>query len=130
MRALALLLLLAACRGDETISGYSDRATVWRLTELDGAPFAAPATLRFPEPSLALGAGPCNVFRAAQSAPYPWLEIGPVAATRRACPALEAETRYFAALEAMTLAEASDRVLILSDAAGREMVFVAEPQEN
>ena len=127
MRALlALPLLLAGCGPDETISGYVDRDAAWRLVELDGAPFVARATVRFPAQGEVTGDGPCNGFRATQTAPYPWFELDAVAATRRACPALAAEGRFLAALEAMTLAEATDRLLILSNGAGREMVFERE----
>ncbi|WP_422075358.1 META domain-containing protein [Tranquillimonas rosea] len=48
------------------------------------------------------------------------------AATRRACPALEAERRYFAALREMTLAEVAEGTLILSTPEGRKMVFQAD----
>ena len=121
-----LPLLLAACAGDETVSGYAGTDATWRLAELHGAPFAPPATLRSPAEGEVAGEGPCNAFRAPQAEPYPWIRIGPIAATRRACPALAEERRFFAALEAATLAEASDAVLILTDEAGREMVFRRE----
>ena len=125
MRAFVLLLGLAGCAGDETISGFLDPASSWRLIELNSEPFTTDATLRFPEQGRITGAGPCNNFTATQSAPYPWIEIGPIAATRRACPELDAEATFFAALGAMTLAEVSGPVLILSNDAGAEMVFEA-----
>ncbi len=67
--------------------------------------------------------GPATTFRASQSAPYPWFAPGPIAATRRACPDLEAESRFFAALSEMTLIEAQGDTVILTNEAGREMVF-------
>ena len=123
--ALPFAFSLGLCP-DETISGYTDPATTWRLTELDGAPFTASATLAFPEEGEVTGTGPCNGFRAGQTLPYPWIEITGIAATRRACPDLDAETAYFAALEAMTLAEVGGDILILSTTEGREMVFTAD----
>ncbi|MEM1375560.1 MAG: META domain-containing protein [Pseudomonadota bacterium] len=128
MRALALLVGLAACAGDETISAFSPEGTVWALSELDGAPFTARATLSFPAEGEVVGVGPCNRFSAAQSVPYPWIEIGPIAATKRACADLAAEGAFFAALSAVSLAEVSGPVLILTGA-GHEMIFRASSGE-
>ena len=126
MRSVILVLALWGCGGDETISGHADPNALWVLENLDGSPFPARATLRFPEAGTVAGDGPCNAFRGPQGVPYPWIDIGPLAATRTACPALAAEGAFFAALEAMTLAEVAGDVLILSDDAGREMVFRRE----
>ena len=125
MRAAILLLALWGC-ADETVSGYAETDATWRLAELDGTPFPARATLRFPEEGAVAGDAPCNAFRGPQTVPYPWIAIGPLAATRRACPDMASETAYLAALEAMTLAEVAGDVLILTDDAGREMVFRRE----
>lgn len=122
--ALATLPALMAC-GDETLSAYADRDVVWQLQEIDGTPFPAEATLEFPEPGGIAGTAPCNRYSGALTAPYPWFALGPVMSTRRACPDLDAETRYFAALAAMEIAEVSGAVLVLSNEAGREMVFHA-----
>ncbi|MEM1233348.1 MAG: META domain-containing protein [Pseudomonadota bacterium] len=124
MRVLALFLGMAACAGDETISAFSPAGTVWHLSELDGAAFAARATVTFPAEGEVAGEGPCNRFTAAQAVPYPWIEIGPIAATRRACPDLAAEGAFFAALSAVSVAEVSGPVLILSGER-HEMVFRA-----
>ena len=118
---------LTACAGDETISGYADRSAIYALTEIDGAVFGATATISFPEEGHIAGSGPCNRYSGTQSAPYPWFEPGPLASTRWACPDLEAERAFFDALSAMTLAEVNGDVLILSDEAGREMVFRRQP---
>ncbi|RVT82296.1 META domain-containing protein [Rhodobacteraceae bacterium CCMM004] len=115
--------VLAACTPDETISAYADPGAVYRLIEVDGAPAGMQATLSFPAPGAVRGTGPCNAFTAAQGVPYPWIDVGPIAATRRACPDLAAETAYFAALEAATLAEVQGGTLILSDATGPRLVF-------
>ncbi len=122
--ALPLALALGFCP-DETISGYAEPTATWNLTELDGVPFTAPATIAFPAAGEVVGTGPCNSFTATQAVPYPWIEIRKIAATRRACPDLEAEAAYFSALEAMTLAEAQGSYIILSTPDGREMVFTA-----
>lgn len=127
MRVLAYLLLaiVPAC-ADESISGYADPTAVYRLSEIDGAPFTARATITFPEAGAARGDGPCNAWSAVQSAPYPWLELGPIATTRRGCPELSAEQQFFVALTDMTLAEVQGPVLILSNDDGREMLFRAD----
>lgn len=116
-----VLLALWSCGADETVSGHA--AGAWRLTALDGAPVEARMVLRFPAPGRVAGDAPCNAFSGAQRAPYPWIDVGPLAVTRRACPALAAEGAMLAALEAMTLAEVAGDVLILANDAGREMVF-------
>lgn len=124
MKAWGLLpVLLGFCAPDETISGYADREATWRLTHLGDAAFTAKATISFPDKGAVLGAGPCNSFRATQGVPYPWIEIGQIAATRRACPELDLEQQYFAALRSATLAEVSGTVLILTAEDGIELVF-------
>lgn len=125
MRHLALLcaVVLAACQADETISGYADPLAEYVLQEIDGAPFTASATIRFPEPGQISGNAPCNLYSGTQTAPYPWFAPGPLLATKRACADLNAEVAFFDALSQMTLAEVSGGTLILSNDAGREMLF-------
>ena len=123
--AALFLGLLSAC-ADETISGYADREATYRLVELNGEAFPSRATIAFPEPGTASGTGPCNRWSATQSAPYPWIALGPIAATRRACPNLEDEAAFFRALSDVTLAEILGDILILTTEDGREMVFRAE----
>lgn len=117
---------LAACGPDETISGFVEPDAVYHLITLDGAPFAATATLRFPDTGQVNGRGPCNSFATSQTEFYPWFKIGPIRATRRACPALSEEARYFEALGAMAFAEVSGNVLLLTGEGGREMTFEAQ----
>ncbi len=123
---LALPAVLAAYLVDETVSGYAD-GEVYRLIELDGAPFTARATLDVSTPGQVSGEGPCTRFSAAQSVPYPWIEIGPIRATKRACPQLAEEAVYFTALSEMSLAEALGNILILTNDKGRELVFQIMP---
>ena len=121
--AFALMLTLAACAQDETLSGYAGVGSTWQLTSLDGDAWAHPGTLEFPEAGQITGQAPCNRYFASVDAPYPWLTLGPIGATRMACPDLAAETQFFEALSAMTIAEVTGDVLILTNDAGREMVF-------
>lgn len=120
------LVVLTGCRSDETISGFAPADAVFVLQQMDGVAVPARATLSFPEPGRVTGDGPCNGFFASQAVPYPWIEIGEVAATRRACPELAFESMYFQGLRDMKLIEVSGNALILSTPAGREMVFQAE----
>lgn len=121
--ALILSLLIASC-ADETISGYADRNANYRLTEIDGVAFEPLATISFPEEGSVVGNAPCNTWSAAQKAPYPWIELGPIAVTRRACPELEMEQQFFSSLGGVSLAEVTGSVLILSGET--TMVFEAE----
>ncbi len=122
---LALVLPIVGC-ADETVSGYADPDATYRLVEISGTPFAAQATIAFPEEGRVRGEAPCNRWSATQSVPYPWFKLGPIAATKRACPDLEAEARFLTMLGEMTLVEVQGPVLILSDDQGRAMVFEAE----
>lgn len=123
----AIALLVSACK-DETISGYADAGAIWSLIELDGAAFQADATLSFPEKGRIAGQAPCNSYSGTQTAPYPWFETGPILSTKRACSDLNAETAFFTALSEMRVAEVSGNTLILSNEAGREMVFTSVPR--
>ena len=127
MRMLLLIALLGLdmCGKDETVAGYGAADKVWQLTALDGAPFVATATLRFPEPGQIAGEAPCNRYSGAMTTPYPWFDAGQVISTRRACPELAAEQAFLSALSAMSEAEVSGDTLILRNEAGREMVFTA-----
>ncbi|MCG6883459.1 MAG: META domain-containing protein [Silicimonas sp.] len=125
-RAVFLLPFLSIGCADETISGYANPDATYRLTELSGTPFEALATISFPEEGRAAGQAPCNAWSAEQAVPYPWISLGPIAATRRACPELAKEQAFFEALGRVTLAEVQGGVLILSDDHGVVMVFEAE----
>ena len=110
---------------DETISGYADPDAVYRLVEIDGQAFTPRATIAFKTEGRAEGSAPCNTWSAEQSVPYPWFELGAIAATKRACPELDAEQQYFDALAQMTLAEVQGPILILTNDDAREMIFQA-----
>ena len=124
---IAGLFGLGQCGKDETVAGYGGADQVWTLSEIDGTAFAASATLTFPETGQIAGKAPCNSYTGKMDAPYPWFETGPLAATRMACPDLEAETTFFAALDEMSQSEVSGETMILSNEAGREMVFKTTP---
>lgn len=100
---------------DETIAGYADPAAIYRLAEMNGKTDLPHATIAFPGRDRVTGTGPCNHFQAEQRAPYPWIEIGPLRATRRACPDLAFEHGYFGALSKVSLAEIQGPTLVLTD---------------
>jgi len=116
---------LSACRGDETLNAYAQDN--WQLVTLNGDAVPTGITLSLVQPGRISGAAPCNRYSAAQTAPYPWFEAGPIAATRRACADLATEQAYFSALAAMTFAEAQGNVLILSNGSGGALVFQSVP---
>lgn len=120
---LPLLFGLSFCAPDETVSGYAGAGSVWRLTEMAGAPAPADITLALPRAGRIEGQGPCNRYSGGQAVPYPWFEAVEVVATKRACPDLAAETAYLRLLSGMTLAEVLGDVLILTDDADRSLVF-------
>ncbi len=125
---IALLLLtlsLVACRSDDPMRAYEDPDRVWSLKELDGAPFPATATMRFPKTGQIVGQGPCNRYFGAMTAQYPLFDAGPIGSTRMACPTGTAETAFLAALEVMYRARVEGDALILTSPDGREMVFKA-----
>ncbi len=121
---LSVLSLFGACK-DETVTGYGGDAATWTLQSIDERPFGARATLILPEEGQIAGQAPCNSYSGQQTAPYPWFAPTGIAATKRACPEFDAEARYFRALAEMTLVEVVGDILILSNDAGREMIFSA-----
>lgn len=127
LRAALLLPLvsLLQCGQDETVAAYGAGGREWVLRSIDGTDFPAFAALEFPEAGRVAGQGPCNGYSATLDVPYPWFELRDLAATRAACPDLEAEGTFFAALMAMEQSEVSGNILILRNEAGHEMLFNA-----
>jgi heat shock protein HslJ len=64
------------------------------------------------------GNGGCNQFNGPYAIDGDAIEIGPLVATKMACPALDQEGAYFAALEAATTWSISADQLELRDAEG------------
>ncbi len=145
MRSALAFLLLAACATSEIdipeppgVGAGDDMAeepdagphnwllpgTEWRLVELNGAPFAARATAELTTDGRVVGQAPCNRFSATWTGRWPDLEFSAVASTRMACPELEAETAFFAALDAANHAETGSDGLILTGPDGVRLRFV------
>jgi heat shock protein HslJ len=125
MRSALVCLLFAATPvlSHDNHAPFDAPGHVWQLIELQGARFAAKATLHFPEPGKLAGDAPCNRYFGAMWGDYPWFKAGRIAATRRACPDLAEESRFLQALETMSQAEATQTHLILTGDDGQSMVF-------
>lgn len=125
MRLLVLtsVLALAACDKDETIYSHGGAGGEWHLQSLNGAAFAATATMRFEEDGAVVGQAPCNMYSTQQSMPYPQIAFGPVRSTRMACPDLAAEQQFLSALERVTRADVEGDSLTMASDDGDEMVF-------
>lgn len=115
----------AATGTDETLHAYGAADRIWRLSEMNGAPFDGDVTISFPRAGVVMGQGPCNRYNGALTLPYPWFGIGPLAATRMACPDLPLETAYFATLESVTISEVREHSLILSTEDEVVLVFTS-----
>ena len=122
---IALLLMFTVLQPDETLRRYGAAGHTWHLETLRGAPFTARATLTFPRRNVVEGEGPCNRFHATNTTPYPWIDLGPIAATRRACPELDAEAAFFSALEAATVVVIEGDTMTLSDENDVLLIFRA-----
>ena len=121
LSALSFALAAGACTADE--GGAPASGSLWRLDSIDGTPFAARATLGFPEPGLIAGKAPCNSYGGELTASAPGFGIGPLRVTRMACGDLEAERQFFQTLGAMAAMETQGDQLILSAPDGTRMVF-------
>jgi heat shock protein HslJ len=129
MRYLPLVaaLSLAACVTPAMSEAEIDGVD-WHLVGLEGQTVGWPASLRFDGASVT-GKAPCNSWGATTSASLPALSLGPIRATRMACPDLAAERAFFDALKAMQRAELDQGHLYLIGPEGRIMEFAKAPDE-
>ena len=123
---IALFATLAACEStaSDPVGGTVDLDREWRLTQLNGAPFTASATLTFSEGNIG-GSAPCNGYGGDLNSTYPQFDAGPIISTKIACAELDAENAYFQALEAASAMNVQGDTLTLSTAAGPVLVFSA-----
>lgn len=96
---------------------------LWVLQSIGGDAFEARAELDLSIPGRVSGAGPCNGFSGRLEGDWPEMAVGPLRSTRRACPALGLEYVFFTALRDMRRGAVRDGLLLLTDDAGREMLF-------
>jgi heat shock protein HslJ len=125
MLAPSVVLLMAACGGAGGAGASPGAGVEFVLETLDGAPFAARATLVLGPGDAVSGQGPCNRWSARVAGQLPDFRPGPVVATRMACDDLAAEAAFLAALGAVTRAGTEGDRLILSDPGGERLVFRA-----
>ncbi|MEL7098106.1 MAG: META domain-containing protein [Pseudomonadota bacterium] len=116
MRFIIALLFTAAVAS-------ADGAPQWQLRSLDGKPFTARAVMQIgPDGSLS-GRAPCNAFSGKVAAGSGAFAVGPLRATRMACPDLRAESQFFKALGQMKTMRQRPDQLVLTGPGGRKMVF-------
>lgn len=97
--------------------------TLWTLHRIhgqDGLP-TNEVTLRFVD-SAVNGAAPCNQYNGTFTNDEGQLTFGPMMSTMMACPDLDQETAYFAALAAVSGYRVEDTHLILSNADGDDVL--------
>lgn len=124
--AIVATLLAANCtQNDETFTAYTPQGT-YVLSEINGAAALFETTLTVGENGQFSGRAACNSYDATSTAPYPWFEIAGIATTKMACPNLTRERTYFTALQSMTLAESSGKILILSNDANETLTFTRQ----
>ena len=93
------------------------------MTESQSTP--AP-TLQIGDDSQISGAAACNRYSVTNRAELPALQLGPIRATRMACPWLAEEQAYFDALSRMTALRMEGGTLVLTDPAGERLEFVPD----
>lgn len=98
----------------------------WQLIARQGEPVAWTATLALGADGTAYGQAPCNRFFGTSTATLPALALTDLGATRMACPDLAAESDYFQALAAVTMAEIRQGHLFLTGPEGRVLEFVRD----
>ena len=96
----------------------------WQLIELNGRPESSGITLEFSADNNAGGRAPCNSYFGTYTAGSNFsFSLPQIGATRRACPALNLESEYFAALSSATQFRPGREgdTFALLDAAGRTL---------
>ena len=119
LAALALPLLLGACvvvaeQPEVPEGNWLLPGTSWKVTEIDGKPFAANAVATLTEDGRIAGKAPCNNFNAGYSGHWPNISFQPAARTMMACPELPAEDAFFAAMEKVNHGEMLEDAMLLT----------------
>lgn len=118
-----LITALCLASASKSIGQDTESGRLWRLQSLDGASVTAEVTLSLGPDGAIAGSAGCNRYVGQSEATLPDFAAGPLATTRMACPDMEIETAYLAALAAMTTAELGDDRLVLSAPGGAQLVF-------
>lgn len=122
LAALALVTLAGCAAQPATPEGpiLLDE-TGWTLVSLGGAPVSAAVFLGI-NGDRASGIAPCNRYAGAFEQAGARVSIGPIAATRMACPDLDLEQRYLGGLTDAARSEVEGDRLVLRDARGVELM--------
>ena len=123
--ALFATAVLAGCVEDHSGSKRIPQGVEYVLIEMNGTAFDERTTIVFGADGGVSGQAPCNRYFGQVSSGYPRFALNGVGATMMACPALDTEAAFFAALEGMTLANVYGDTLTLSNPAGETLVFAA-----
>lgn len=118
-----LALALVACPKGEDCAGPPEQSGPWHLHSIDGAVFQEVAQVEFGPDDQIKGQAPCNAFTALLDAGLPEFVIGEMIVTDSICDEIEAESRFLSALQDMDRMRMQGEDLVLSNDAGREMVF-------
>ncbi|MBP7242379.1 META domain-containing protein [Amaricoccus sp.] len=123
--ALAMTVLPVAAAAQQGLAGSE-----WRPLTIAGQPFpeGVEAIVQFGADGRLTGRGGCNRFTGAYSVDGETLTVGPVAATRMACPepAMSAEAALFAAFEAVATFSRDGADLNFLDADGVPVAAFAQ----
>ena len=123
--ASVMSLLLAGCAGaprGSAADAASLSGTQWRALQINGQPAIErpPTTLRFASATQVTGHGGCNNYFGKAQFGADGVQLGPAAATRRACPSAiqQQEDAWFKLLEAVRGVRLDKGSLLLLDARG------------
>ncbi len=104
-------------------------AAQWVLTSINGQAVSYQAVLDLREAGRISGQGPCNRWFSQQNADLPDIALGPIGATRMACPDLADEAAMLDVLSTMTRAALSkDGTLVLTGGDGLLMEFTRQAE--
>ena len=120
---LALAVGCCHCRAYQKKNRRPLVGTEWQLVQLGGVTYAPETerfTLLFGEENHISGSYTAGEKNA--------LSIGPLAATRMACPGMEREMEFFEAVESTTRYDMDGEMLLLLDGDTLKAVFQAAPQ--
>jgi heat shock protein HslJ len=118
-----LAALLLICAGLPARAGGDD----WVLTHVDGAAVSYSARLNLSQAGQVTGQAPCNSYFADVTLDGAAFTLGPIGATKMACPQMGDEADFLVALGGVQTIELSADRLVLRGA-GTELVFVPEPE--
>ena len=105
----------------ETLAGRESKLESLGGEAIPAATGGRPVTVMFAADGRVSGSGGCNRFSGSYTLSGDALELGPLAATKMACPAMELESRVFAALQAVRRWKVAAGSLELADASGKAL---------